>query len=186
MAELADAPDSKSGSFGSEGSTPLWVPLKCLIRSILRKLKRNFCQIPCQEYPRGSGIKIREITNKHDGVLYKKSYQVTIPNRLSIKGRIRKQFVSLEEAKAYAKTSFNGIRRLGEEFLKIDNQQLKKAIKSIQISAQKPFKDVCIELIEKISRNFVQRQIRPLTKRSEDDERFMSHSFAQNNIFMRF
>jgi hypothetical protein len=114
-----------------------------------KETKKKFLPNSCQEYPRGSGIKVREITNKHDGVSFKKSYQVTIPNRLSIKGRIRKQFVSLEEAKSYARTSFNGIRRLGEEFLKIDNQQLKKAIKSIQIRTQKPFKDVCIELIER-------------------------------------
>ena len=131
MAELADAPDSKSGSFGSEGSTPSLGTTQVLDKKHFKETEKKFLPNSCQEYPRGSGIKIREITNKHDGVSYKKYYQVTIPNRLSIKGRIRKQFVSLEEAKSYARTSFNGIRRLGEEFLKIDNQQLKKAIKSI-------------------------------------------------------
>ncbi len=183
MAELADAPDSKSGSFGSEGSTPSLGTTQVLDNEYFTETEKKFLPNSCQEYPRGSGIKIREITNKHDGVSYKKSYQVTIPNRLSIKGRIRKQFVSLEEAKSYAKTSFNGIRRLGEEFLKIDNQQLKKAIKSIQIRAQKPFKDVCIELIERKSELCSKGQIRPLTKRSFEGMALrISHSFAQNNI----
>ena len=183
MAEMADAPDSKSGSLGREGSTPSLGTTQVLDKKHFKETEKKFLPNSCQEYPRGSGIKIREITNKHDGVSYKKSYQVTIPNRLSIKGRIRKQFVSLEEAKSYAKTSFNGIRRLGEEFLKIDNQQLKKAIKSIQISAQKPFKDVCIELIERKSELCSKGQIRPLTKRSFEGMALrISHSFAQNNI----
>ena len=70
MAELADAPDSKSGSFGSEGSTPSLGTTQVLYKKHFKETEKKFLPNSCQEYPRGSGIKIREITNKHDGVSY--------------------------------------------------------------------------------------------------------------------
>ena len=66
--------DSKSGSFGSEGSTPSLGTTQVRNKEHFTETEKKFLPNSCQEYPRGSGIKIREITNKHDGV----SYKVTI------------------------------------------------------------------------------------------------------------
>ena len=53
MAELADAPDSKSGSFGSEGSTPSLGTTQVLDKKHFKEtvLDKKFLSNSCQDKP---------------------------------------------------------------------------------------------------------------------------------------
>ena len=54
-----------------EGSTPSLGTTQVHDKKRFKETEKKFLPNFCQEYPQGSGIKIREITNKHDGVSYK-------------------------------------------------------------------------------------------------------------------
>ncbi len=71
------------------------------------------------EYPPKSGIKYRCIPNLFDGEITGFSYQVTVPAKVSGKGRIRKQFPTEEKAKRYAKSQQVGIRKEGEAYFQL-------------------------------------------------------------------
>lgn len=68
------------------------------------------------EYPRGSGIRIREQINVHGGEAYGASYQVTVPAKLSGTVRERKQFPSKERAEQWACEQLRGFKAQGEGF----------------------------------------------------------------------
>ena len=55
MAELADAPDSKSGSFGSEGSTPSLGTTQVLDKKHFKETEKKFCQIPAKNIQEDRG-----------------------------------------------------------------------------------------------------------------------------------
>ncbi len=75
------------------------------------------------EYPKKSGIRIREILNNHRGEAFGGSYLVTIPSKLTGKLRERKQFKSREEAEKWAGDSLTGFRKQGEDFFSASDDE---------------------------------------------------------------
>lgn len=75
-----------------------------------------------QEYPKNSGISIRTIPNVTNGEAYGDSYLVTLPGKVTGKGRQRKQFTTLEAAKDFAAESFNGVREVGGRFIELEHE----------------------------------------------------------------
>jgi len=60
------------------------------------------------EYPKKSGIHIREILNTTGGDAFGASYMVTVPAKLTGKLRERKQFTRREDAEDWADKTFLG------------------------------------------------------------------------------
>lgn len=60
------------------------------------------------EFPKKSGIRIREVLNQHGGDAFGASYLVTIPAKATGKGRERKQFKNRPDAEAWADKAFRG------------------------------------------------------------------------------
>ena len=60
------------------------------------------------EYPKDSGIRIREKINTQGTKTYGSSYAVTLPVKQTGGARIRKQFTTLKKAKEYAKLQYDG------------------------------------------------------------------------------
>lgn len=68
------------------------------------------------EYPKDSGIRIREKINTRGTDVYGTSFAVTVPVKVTGDSRIRKQFPSLAKAKKYAKEQFDGKEVQGQMF----------------------------------------------------------------------
>lgn len=68
------------------------------------------------EYPKKSGIHIRQILNATGGDAFGASYMVTVPAKLTGKFRARKQFARREDAEDWADKTFLGYRKQGEDF----------------------------------------------------------------------
>ena len=77
---------------------------------------KNNGQLRSWEYPRKSGIRIREILNTHGDVTFGASYTVTIPAKLTGRLRARKQFKTRTAAEAHATEKFRGYQKQGEDF----------------------------------------------------------------------
>ena len=73
------------------------------------------------EYPKKSGIRIRELLNQHDGDAFGASYLATIPAKATGKGRERKQFKNRPDAEAWADKAFRGQRMEGEGFFALSD-----------------------------------------------------------------
>lgn len=68
------------------------------------------------EYPKDSGIRIREKINSSGTEAYGLSYAVTVPVKISGGARIRKQFKTIEGAEKYAKEQYAGAQLQGQVF----------------------------------------------------------------------
>ena len=75
------------------------------------------------EYPKDSGIRIREKINTSGVDAYGISYTVTIPVKITGGARIRKQFKTLDEAEQYAKKESDGAKIQGQAFFEATDQE---------------------------------------------------------------
>jgi integrase len=75
------------------------------------------------EYPKKSGIRIREMLNNNGGEAFGASYLVTVPSKLTGKLRERKQFKNREEAEKWANDSLTGFRKQGEDFFSLSDEE---------------------------------------------------------------
>ena len=74
-----------------------------------------------QEFPKGSGVTIRPVANITSGQAYGQSYLVTLPGKVTGKGRERRQFETEQAAKDYAAEAFNGVRAVGGRFVELEH-----------------------------------------------------------------
>lgn len=84
------------------------------------------------EYPKNSGISIRPIPNVTLGEAYGESYLVTLPGKVTGKGRRRRQFTTLEAAKDFAAESFNGVRKLGGRFIDLEHEDRDASLRLLE------------------------------------------------------
>jgi integrase len=75
------------------------------------------------EFPKGSGIRVREIINFHDGENFDGSFLVTVPAKLTGTIRKRKQFKDRNQAKDWASHEFLGFRKQGEEYFNATDEE---------------------------------------------------------------
>ncbi|MBC2606078.1 tyrosine-type recombinase/integrase [Pelagicoccus albus] len=75
-----------------------------------------------EEYPKNSGILIREVPNKRDGLVFNISFKVTVPAKLTGAGRIRRNFKKREDAKLFAAEAFRAKKARGDSFFSLDSQ----------------------------------------------------------------
>ena len=75
------------------------------------------------EYPKKSGISIREIINSHAGEDFNGSYLVTVPSKLTGKLRQRRQFKGKAEAEKWADDTFTGYRQQGHAFFGLSEHE---------------------------------------------------------------
>jgi integrase len=85
------------------------------------------------EYPKKSGIHIREILNATGGDAFGASYMVTVPAKLTGKLRERKQFARREAAEDWADKTFLGYRKQGEDFFALTEEERR------EVAANLPF-----------------------------------------------
>jgi integrase len=75
------------------------------------------------EYPKNSGIRIREVFNLTAGAAFGASYLVTIPSKVTGQLRERRQFKHKKEAQQWADNTFAGFRKQGHDFFGITPQE---------------------------------------------------------------
>lgn len=75
------------------------------------------------EYPKKSGIRIREVLNNHSGQTFGGSYLVTVPSKITGRLKKRRQFKNKASAEAWADTTFTGYRKQGNDFFSITEQE---------------------------------------------------------------
>ena len=75
------------------------------------------------EFPKGSGIKIKEVVNISSGVAYGGSYDVVIPAKVTGRGRLRKRFKDLVDGRLFAKQQHKGSGARGTAYFNLDPQQ---------------------------------------------------------------
>ncbi len=85
------------------------------------------------EYPKKSGIRIREILNATGGDAFGASYMVTVPAKLTGKLRERKQFTRREDAEDWADKTLLGYRKQGEDFFALTEEERR------EVAANLPF-----------------------------------------------
>ncbi len=85
------------------------------------------------EYPKKSGIFIREILNATGGDAFGASYMVTVPAKLTGKLRERKQFTRRDAAEEWADKTFLGYRKQGEDFFALTEEERR------EVTANLPF-----------------------------------------------
>lgn len=68
------------------------------------------------EYPKGSGIRIREKINTSGADAFGVSFAVTVPTKVTGGARKRKQFSSKEQAESFADDEWKGFRKQGEAY----------------------------------------------------------------------
>jgi integrase len=85
------------------------------------------------EYPKKSGIHIREILNATSGNRFGASYLVTVPARITGKLRQRKQFAERADAEEWADKTFLGYRKQGEDFFVVTDEERR------EVAANLPF-----------------------------------------------
>lgn len=90
---------------------------------MVAKRGKNDSGLNTIEYPKGSKIKIREIINTWNGKATGGSYQIDIPASVTGKGRVRKQFKDLIEAKRVANTYHKGNKTNGQNFFQISDTE---------------------------------------------------------------
>jgi len=83
-------------------------------------------------YPKGSGIKIRSVKNKTtiEGktVSFGESFMVTVPARVTGRGRLRRQFGTKQEAEEWAGQQYDGTLKLGSEFFGLSEQERRDCV----------------------------------------------------------
>ena len=80
------------------------------------------------EFPKKSGIRIREILNATQGDVFGASYLVTIPAKLTGRLRERKQFGTKEEAEDFAEKRLRGARQQGEDFFALTDEERRQVV----------------------------------------------------------
>lgn len=85
------------------------------------------------EYPKKSGIRVREVLNATGGDAFGGSYLVTVPAKLTGKLRERKQFRRREAAEEWADKTFLGYRKQGEDFFALTEEERR------EVTANLPF-----------------------------------------------
>lgn len=85
------------------------------------------------EYPKKSGIRIREILNSTGGDAFGASYLVTVPGKLTGKLRARKQFTRRDAAEDWAEETFQGYRKQGQDFFNMTEEERR------EVAAHLPF-----------------------------------------------
>jgi integrase len=83
------------------------------------------------EYPKKSGIRIREVLNLNGGDAFGASYLVTLPVKVTGKGRERKQFKNRPDAEQWAESSFRGYRMEGEGFFALTDAERREVAASV-------------------------------------------------------
>lgn len=85
------------------------------------------------EFPKGSGIKIREIVNVSSGQPFGGSYLVTVPARITGSIRARRQFPSKPLAEEWAGKQFAGHRKQGEDFFAATDSERRQFVECLPI-----------------------------------------------------
>ena len=75
------------------------------------------------EYPKKSGIRIREILNTTKGEAFDGSYLVTVPARITGGLRERKQFAERADAEEHAESAFRGFKKQGHDFFALSDAE---------------------------------------------------------------
>lgn len=91
------------------------------------------------EYPKKSGIKIRELMNSRGKDYYGISYRVTIPAKLTGSDRIIKQFKAKEDAEDWADKQYAGYVKSGQDFSELTDKQRKEATLAVQMAEKEGF-----------------------------------------------
>jgi hypothetical protein len=85
------------------------------------------------EHPIDSGIRISVVANRVKGKTYSRSFRVSIPGRITGRGRIRKQFPTLEKAKTFAGGQYHLSKMYGQEAFKMTQKQRLDAVEALEI-----------------------------------------------------
>ena len=75
------------------------------------------------EYPKKSGVRLREILNGTNGKFFGCSYLVIVPTRITGGLRERKQFAERAQAEAHAEKAWNGFRAQGHDFFALSDAE---------------------------------------------------------------
>ena len=89
------------------------------------------------EYPKNSGIWIKEILNSHSRGTFNGALQVVIPAKLTGRLRERKQFKTRAEAEACADEAYSGHTKQGQDFFKPTLQDRRELITHIPALREK-------------------------------------------------
>jgi integrase len=88
------------------------------------------------EYPKKSGIRIREILNLNEGDAFGGSYLVTVPSSLTGKLRERRQFKDKADAEKWASDTFAGYRKQGHDYFILSEQERSEVGASVPLLRQ--------------------------------------------------
>ena len=88
-------------------------------------------------FPKKSGIRIREVLNHSGGVAFASSYVVDLPQKITGKGRERKQFKERAEAEKWADKAFRGHRTDGEAFFALSDAERREVAASLPMLREK-------------------------------------------------
>ncbi|MCB1123574.1 MAG: hypothetical protein KJT03_18620, partial [Verrucomicrobiae bacterium] len=80
------------------------------------------------EYPKGSGIKLREKINRCGNQTFNGSVQVTVPAKITGTVLKRKQFKEWEMAELWADEQFRGFKKQGEDFFQISDEERREFV----------------------------------------------------------
>ncbi len=83
------------------------------------------------EYPKGSGVKVREIVNLTKGKAYSGSFLVSIPAKLTGTIRKRRQFGSKADAEEWAARQVTGVRKQGEDYFRATDSEKRQFVESL-------------------------------------------------------
>ena len=86
-----------------------------------------------REYPVGSGIRISIMTNRTNSKEFNYSFRVHVPIKVTGKGRIQKQFLKLDKAKAFASSQHRLANRHGQAAFKMTEAQRVDAVKALEL-----------------------------------------------------
>ena len=128
------------------------------------------------EHPAGSGIRISVVTNRAKGKNYSYSFRVHVPNRITGKGRIQKQFPALEKAKAFAGNQLRLANRHGQAAFKMTEEQRVDAVRALEFLKGT---NLTLETVAKYARPRLQPDNGEISVR-EVVERFLKRKAAAN------
>ncbi len=98
--------------------------------------KSNAKALTNWEYPKKSGIRIREILNRNAGEVYAGSYLVDVPTKITGKIRLRRQFKTREEAESWAKQSLEGSTKQGHDFFELNDTERRQVSATLPVLKQ--------------------------------------------------
>jgi len=85
------------------------------------------------EYPKKSGIRIREIINSTSGYTYEGSYLVTIPAKLTGADVKKRQFKNKAQAEEWAETAYSGSLAEGRDHFSLSSTERREVATNIPI-----------------------------------------------------